>query len=104
VTAVCTQLIILHNGKIQYQNSMAAALAMQPQVLIQISGALDGRGEILRSLHSDVAVDQDVIILRNDAMVLRRQVLATLLEWNYDIVGVEQKRTTLAEIYAEATR
>jgi ABC-2 type transport system ATP-binding protein len=104
VTHVCNQLIILHYGKIHYQNSMEAALSMQPQVLIHISEALDGRGEILRSLHSGVAVDHDVITLRNEAMYLRRQVLATLLEWNYDILGVEQKRTTLAEIYAEAIR
>jgi ABC-2 type transport system ATP-binding protein len=104
VTAVCSRLIILHNGKIQYQNSMEAALAMRPQVLIHVNGALDGRSEMLRSLHSDVAIENDVIILRNEAMYLRRQVLATLLEWNYDILGVEQKRTTLAEIYAEATQ
>lgn len=104
VTHVCTQLVILHNGKIHYQNRMEVALAMQPQVLIRINGALDGRGEIIRSLHPDVGIDGDTIILRNEAMYLRRQVLASLLEWNYDILGVEQKRTTLAEIYAEATQ
>jgi ABC-2 type transport system ATP-binding protein len=104
VTHVCTQLVILHHGKIHYQNKMSVALAMQPQVIIRTSGALDGRKELLRALHNDVMVDGDLIVLRNEAMYLRRQVLATLLEWNYDILGVEQKRTTLAEIYAEATQ
>jgi ABC-2 type transport system ATP-binding protein len=104
VTHVCTQLVILNNGRIHYQNRMDVALAMQPQVLIRISGALDGRGEIIRSLHPDVTIEGDTIILQNEAMYLRRQVLASLLEWNYDILGVEQKRTTLAEIYAEATQ
>jgi ABC-2 type transport system ATP-binding protein len=104
VTHVCTELVILHNGCIHYQNRMEVALAMQPQVLIRVSNSLDAHRDILRALHADVGVDGDLVILRNEAMYLRRQILSSLLEWNYDILGVEQKRTTLAEIYAEATR
>ncbi len=104
VTQVCTRLVILHSGRIHYQNKVEVALAMQPQVLIHINNPLDGRSQILNALHTDVVVDGDLIVLRNEAMYLRRQVLALLLEWNYDILRVEQKRTTLAEIYAEATR
>ena len=104
VTQVCTQLTILKRGQIHYQNSMDAALALRPFVRIRAGKDLADVGALLTSLHPDISVEGDTITLKNTAMRLRRQILTLLLNMNYDVVRVEQKRVTLSEIYAEAVQ
>jgi ABC-type multidrug transport system ATPase subunit len=104
VTEVCTQLIILNRGKVLYQNSMAEALAIRAHTMIKVDRQLDGVNGLLQGLHPEIEVEGDTIVLANEAMTLRRQVLSLLLHANYDVLRVEQKRVTLAEIYAEAMR
>jgi len=104
VTQVCTYLVILHNGRIRYQNRMAAALALRPYVRIRSDRPLAQIETLLRGLHPDIEVEGDTAVLRNEAMRLRRHVLTLLLNMDYDVVRVEQKRITLAEIYAEAVQ
>jgi ABC-type multidrug transport system ATPase subunit len=104
VTQVCTRLGILSQGKVHYQNTMAAALAVQPHVRIQVNRDLGRMRSLLQSIHPDLQVDGDTLILRNEAMALRPQVLAILINTGYDILHLEQKRTTLAEIYDKAVK
>ena len=104
VTEVCTQLIILNRGKVLYQNSMAEALAVRAHTTIQVDRHLDGVSSLLQRLHPEIEVEGDTVVLSNEAMVLRRQVLSLLLHTNFDVLRVEQKRVTLAEIYTEAMR
>ena len=104
VTEVCTQLIILNRGKVLYQNSMADALAVQAHTIIQVDRHLDGVSSLLQRLHPEIEVEGDTVVLSNEAMALRRQVLSLLLHTNFDVLRVEQKRVTLAEIYTEAMR
>jgi hypothetical protein len=65
---------------------------------------LDGVRDLLTSLHPDIRVEGDTITLKNNAMRLRRQILTLLLNMNYDVLRVEQKRVTLSEIYAETVQ
>jgi len=104
VTEVCTQLIILNRGKVLYQNSMAEALAVRAHTIIQVDRHLDGVSSLLQRLHPEIEVEGDTVVLSNEAMALRRQVLSLLLHTNFDVLRVEQKRVTLAEIYTEAMR
>jgi ABC-2 type transport system ATP-binding protein len=104
VTQVCTQLVILNRGQIHYQNSMSDALALRPFVRILASQPLDDVSDLLLSLHSDIDVEVDTVILKNEAMEMRRHVLTLLLNMNYDVLRVEQRRITLDEIYAEAVQ
>jgi ABC-2 type transport system ATP-binding protein len=104
VTQVCTQLVILNRGKILYQNSMREALAVRAHTTIQVVGCLDNVKTLLQSLHPDIEVTADTVVLPNEAMNLRRQVLWLLLNANLDVIRVEQERVTLAEIYAEAVQ
>jgi ABC-type multidrug transport system ATPase subunit len=104
VTQVCTRLVILSQGQVHYQNTMAAALAVQPHVRIQANRDLGRMRSLLQSIHPDLQVDGDTLILRNEAMALRPQVLAILINTGYDILHLEQKRTTLAEIYDKAVK
>jgi ABC-2 type transport system ATP-binding protein len=104
VTQVCTQLTILNRGQIHYHNTMSAALALRPFVRIRAHKDLADVSEILTSLHPDIIVEGDTITLKNNAMRLRRQILTMLLNMDYDVLRVEQKRITLSEIYAEAVQ
>ena len=104
VTDVCTQLVILNRGKVLYQNSMAQALAVRAHTMIQVERDLNGISGLLQTLHPEVEVEGDMVLLSNEAMSLRRQVLSLLLHMNYDVLRVDQQRVTLAEIYAEAVR
>ncbi|NCF68754.1 MAG: ATP-binding cassette domain-containing protein [Chloroflexi bacterium] len=104
VTQVCTQLIILNRGQIHYRNSMSEALALRPFVRIRAHKDLADLNGLLTSLHPDIQVEGDTITLKNNAMRLRRQILTLVLNRNYDVLRVEQKRVTLSEIYAETVQ
>lgn len=104
VTQVCTQLTILNRGQVHYRNSMSEALALRPFVRIRADKVVDDLNDLLTSLHPDIFVEGDTITLKNNAMRLRRQILTLLLNRNYDVLRVEQKRVTLSEIYAETVR
>lgn len=104
VTRVCTYLVILKEGQVLYQNPMADALTLRPHVAIQVDRPLDGTQALLAMVHPDIAVDGFEVILRDEAIGMRRQVLSILINRGFDIVKVEQRRITLAEIYSEAVQ
>ena len=102
VTEVCTQIVILNRGRVHYDSSVAAALAVQEQVTITTDRDLTPLRAQLEKLHPGIAVAGKSLTLQKGAMRLRRQVLAMLLYANYDILELRPARATLAEIYAEA--
>ncbi|UCG24934.1 MAG: ABC transporter ATP-binding protein [Chloroflexota bacterium] len=104
VTQVCTHLIILNEGAIHYENRMADALTIRPHTSISVAKDLGPLRNLLLGLSSDLEVHEQEVILSNEAMALRPQVLRILLAAGYDITEVDQSRVTLAEIYAEAVR
>jgi ABC-2 type transport system ATP-binding protein len=104
VTAVCTQLVILNNGQVHFQNSMVEALTISPHTLIQADRDLAEIAHIIEAQHPDIQVQGNKIQLRGQAMHLRREILALLLQSQYDVLHVEQNHVTLAEIYARAVR
>ncbi|GMQ78938.1 MAG: ABC transporter ATP-binding protein [Anaerolineae bacterium] len=102
VTQVCTYLVILNEGQILYKNSMDQALAVKPHVSIKIDGNVAKVRNLLESLHPGISTNINEIVLVDDAIGLRRQVLRILLNSGYDISYVEHKRVTLSEIYSKA--
>jgi ABC-type multidrug transport system ATPase subunit len=104
VTQICTHLVILNEGKIYYENSMEQALGLRPFVRIRVDRDLGEVADLLHSLHPDINIREDTIILRSSAMRMRRQILTLLLNMNFDVLRVEQKRVTLSEIYAETVK
>lgn len=104
VTQICSYLVILNEGQIHYENSMTTALALRPFVRIHVNRELQEAADLLRSLHPDISIEGDTIILKNNAMRLRRQILTLLLNMDFDVLRVEQKRVTLSEIYAETVQ
>jgi ABC-2 type transport system ATP-binding protein len=104
VTQVCTYLVILKQGEIIYQNAMHEALHERPHATICTSADLADVAAFLETLHPEIHVNGQTLVLDNDAIRLRRQVLSILLAAGFDIVQVDQQRVTLAEIYAEAVQ
>jgi ABC-2 type transport system ATP-binding protein len=104
VTQVCTYLVILKQGKIIYQNSILEALHERPHTTICTNADLAEFADLLRALHPEIHVNDHTVILDNDAIRLRRQVLSILIAAGFDIVHVDQQRVTLAELYAEAVQ
>lgn len=104
VTRACTQLIILKQGRIHYQSSMAEALTLRPHVTIQATQDLSHLAPMLNTLHPSIQAHSNKVILNEEAIDLRRHVLSILLSSGLDIENVQQKRVTLEEIYAEAIR
>lgn len=104
ITAVCTQLIILNNGRVHYQNSMVEALTISPHTLIQADRDLSEISDLIQAQHPEIQVQGSKIQLRGEAMKLRREILALLLRSQYDVLHVEQKHVSLAEIYARAVQ
>ena len=102
VRQVCTHIIILNHGRIHYQNSMTAALAVRPHVTIQATQPLEPIRAALEALHPQIQVEGAQVILSHEALGLRREVLQAILAAGLDVSQVEQKRATLEEIYAEA--
>ena len=104
VTQICTYLVILNEGQIHYENSMASALALRPFVRIHVDRELKEAAGLLQSLHPDISVEGDIVFLKNNAMRMRRQILTLLLNMDFDVLRVEQKRVSLSEIYAETVQ
>jgi ABC-2 type transport system ATP-binding protein len=104
VTKSCTHLVILNEGQVRYDGSMAEALAMRQAVMIATDRPIGRVWQLLRALHPDIEATENEVILKDDAVALRRQVMTMLLGAGYDIVGVERSQNTLADVYAEAVQ
>jgi ABC-2 type transport system ATP-binding protein len=104
VTQVCTYLVILKQGEIIYQNAMMEALHERPHTTISAHADLQDMAGLLEALHPEIHVNGRTLILENEAIRLRRQVLSILIAAGFDIIHVDQQRVTLAEIYAEAVQ
>lgn len=104
VTDVCTRLVILNRGRIYYESEMDAALSLRPQATIIATQDLTPLASLLQSLHSEIRVTGPYVILEHEAIHLRRHILSLILGAGFDVVHVEQKRTTIHDIYAEVVR
>ncbi len=104
VTQVCTSLVILKDGEVLYQNRMADALTLRPHMVIETDRSAEPLVGLLTMVHPDITVEGTSVILHNEAIGMRRQILSILINNGFDVLKVEQKRVTLAEIYAEAVQ
>ncbi len=104
ITAVCTEIAILHRGRVIYQNRMSDALAERPKAVIHVDRPLTTLRPLLEMLHPQLQVGELTINLRGESIARRREILGIILAAGYDILQIERRRATLADIYAEVTR
>jgi ABC-2 type transport system ATP-binding protein len=104
VTQVCSQVVILNRGQIHYQNSMDEALAARSHIRMRVNKPIGSFADELTAVHANIAVEEDIVYLRDDAMELRRDILVMLLKADFDVLRVEHQRISLSEIYSEAVQ
>lgn len=104
VTQMCTRLVILNQGRVHYERAMSEALQERPYSRIQANRDLAAIGPLLAAIHPDIQVEGDWAILQNEAIKLRRQILSIILSAGFDILRVERRQVTLAEIYAQTVK
>jgi ABC-2 type transport system ATP-binding protein len=104
ITTTCTQLVILKNGRIHYQNSVENALTVRSHTLIETDKMVEDplKTQILL-MHDDIQIEGHRVLLRGESMALRRQLITMLLTANYDVLHVQENKLSLAEIYKEVT-
>lgn len=104
MTKTCTELVILKNGRVHYQNNINTALAIRSHTVIETDQNLDEDMKIeLLALHEDVDIEGFRVILRGDAMALRRHIITRLLTNGYDVLHVQENKLSLNQIYSEVT-
>lgn len=101
IIGTCTYLIILNDGKVHYRIQMADALSLRPYVSIQVDRPLNPSRDLLTMISPNIALENDEVILRENAIGMRRQILSMLINQGFDILKVEQRKATLPEIYNE---
>lgn len=104
VQNICSQIVIINNGRIRYVNSLDEALALRPHVTINVDRDLTPIAPLLRQLNEHIFVDGMTIEIGESAIADRRRVLTMLLGAGYDILNMDYSRMTLAQLYAEAVR
>ena len=104
VTNSCSHIVILKKGQILYKNNIRSALTERPTTTIVLDKDAAPMRQLLTSIHPDIHQDGRVILLHNEAMKYRRQLLSILLNAGYDVVKLRQREVTLDEIYAEAMK
>jgi ABC-type multidrug transport system ATPase subunit len=71
VTQICTRLIILKQGTIHYENQIEGALAERPNATIRVDKSLEPIKPLLLSLHPEIEINENEVILHREAMTLR---------------------------------
>ena len=80
----------------------AEVLFVEPQVVITIGSLPEELPKALLSLHPDIKIHYNYIILEGEVMSYQPDVLHILLDYKVNIVQLIQKRATLEDIYLEA--
>ena len=104
VTQVCSQIVILNQGQILYQNSMEEALAARSHIRIRVNTPIGLFADKITAVNANIEVDGEFVYLRDNAMELRRDILVMLLQAGFDVLRVEHQRISLSEVYSEAVQ
>lgn len=104
ITDVCSRLMILNHGQIYYESGMQEALSLRPRATIITTQDITSLADMLHALHPAIEVAGHTVTLEHGALSLRRHVLSLILGAGFDVAHVEQKRTTIHDLYAEVIR
>ena len=103
VARICSHVAVLHRGRLMRSGPLAAILAPRAQVTL-ITGPLPADlPPSLLALGPEVTVEREQIQLIGEAVAYKTQVLRMLLDADVDIRQLNEQRTTLEEVYLEAT-
>jgi ABC-2 type transport system ATP-binding protein len=103
VTRVCTHVAVLSQGRLVRAGDLATMLAPRARVVIDSSPVPP---ELAKQLHErlpNITINDQRIVLEGDAVAHKAEILRQLLDHNVDICQLSEVRSTLEEIFMEAT-
>lgn len=103
VTRVCTHVAVLERGRLVRSGPMEEILSPRAQVKITTGPIPQDLRAQLMALASDITIGERSIVLSRNAVAHKAQVLHLLLDAGVDIRQLSTSRSTLEEVYLEAT-
>jgi ABC-2 type transport system ATP-binding protein len=104
VSQICSHIAILARGRLARSGPLPQVLAPRSHLLIQVDRLPDSVSWQISQLHPAIALDGTEIVVADEAVGVKRQILQTLLDAQIDIVRLESQGATLEEVYLEAVR
>jgi ABC-2 type transport system ATP-binding protein len=104
VSQMCSHIAILARGRLSQSGPLPQVLAPRVHLLIQVDQLPDSVSGQISHLHPAIALNGTDIVLAEEAIGAKRQVLQILLDAQVDIVRLESQGSTLEEVYLEAVR
>lgn len=103
VSRVCTHVAVISHGKLVRSGPLETILAPHPQVTITTSPLPAGVLARLATLAPGIAPADRQIILADEGISHKAEVLRILLDAGVDVCHLDERHTTLEEAYLEAT-
>ncbi len=104
VVAICTHVCILNRGKLVTAGTMEDVLRVQTQVTITVDLINEDIRARLTSMFPEVCIQGNRLVLPEQAVRRKPQVLRFLLDANVDVRHLAYGQSTLEDIYLEAIR
>lgn len=103
VTRVCTHVAVLSRGRLVRSGSLEEMLAGRSQVVIATGPLPPGLLQELESEGPGISATAEQVVLFGPAIARKAEVLQRLLDAGVDVRRLSEERTSLEEIYLEAT-
>ena len=103
VTRICTHVAVLSKGCLVCSSALDDILTPHTRVIISTDPLPQELSSRLTSLASDITVTDGQVVLSGDAVSRKTEILGLLLNTGIDIRQLSEQRSTLEEVYLEAT-
>ena len=103
VTRICTHVAVLSKGCLVCSSALDDILTPHTRVIITTDPLPQELSSRLTSLAPDITVTDRQIALSGDAVSRKAEILGLLLNMGIDIRQLSEQRSTLEEVYLEAT-
>ena len=103
VTRICTHVAVLSKGSLMCSSALDDILTPHTRVIISTDPLPQELSSRLTSLASDITVTDGQVVLSGDAVSRKTEILGLLLNTGIDIRQLSEQRSTLEEVYLEAT-
>lgn len=101
VNQMCSHIAILSHGRLARSGPLEEVLVPRSQLLIRVDRLPALIAWQLTQLHPAVSVQDDEVILPEEAVRFKGQCLRILLDARIDVLHLEQQRATLEEVYLQ---
>ena len=102
IADLCTQVAIVHRGRLVRGGSLDEVLPLRDEVRIRVSRMGDELRAGLRQLGPGVAALDDTVTLSGESLAAASSVLRLILDSGAEVLEMRRQRKSLEEVYLEA--